>query len=87
MQQNLMPSEALSNMLDLYGVAGLQPWLSTLPSTLTEDALFEATRLPTRDMSPEGRASFDARMRTLAGQMMDIVETYEPLLTQSGVTA
>lgn len=87
MQQNLIPSEALSNMLDLYGAAGLQPWLSTLPSALTEDALFEATRLPKRDMSPEARASFDARMRTLAGQMMEVVATYEPLLTQSGVTA
>jgi hypothetical protein len=86
-QQNLIPSEALSNMLELNSVAGLQPWLSTLPTTLTEDSLFEATRLPTREMSPENRAVFDERMRTLSRQMMEIVATYEPLLTQSGVVA
>ena len=75
---NLNPMLAAQNAYAIYLQSGLKPWESTLPAQLTEDALYEAVRLPNRDLSESDRRRINERARTIAKQVIADINAVQP---------
>jgi hypothetical protein len=86
-QSNLDPRKAAQNAYALYRQSGLGPWESDLPTTLSVDALYEAVRLPSRQMDSEQRAAVNQRALSIAEQVLTITTNIRPSVdTAMGVT-
>lgn len=81
-QRNLRTITAILDASQIYEIEGSDPWEVIMPGALTEDSIFEAIRLPERDLGDK-RASFDIRMRQIDKQIFAMVQTEEPLVQQA----
>lgn len=74
---NLSPIQAIRNAAEMYGIAGGDPWEVVPPKVLTEESLFQAIRLPDRDLGDK-REAFDASMRVIARDVMAMIQVTQP---------
>lgn len=77
-EANLNPMLAAQNAYAIYLQSGLKPWESTLPAELTEDAVYEAVRLPNRDLPASDRQRVNERARVIARQVITEVNAIQP---------